>query len=293
MSNYVATRDYENGGSIILDGTADYMLNQSFFFGTNQWNPDVSQSFAIGLWVKPNDIASGQQTLFAKYQHSSFGVNNKGYYCAITSAGKVTFRIEQNSLNFFQATTANQVCFDDTWTHVFIRHDGNALGIGATHPQIFINGVGVTYSLLTTATLLGDTKSTQNFNIGRLMTGVGPNTWSQYFDGKIADMCFYWLANPTQAEIQQIYMGGPKNLDKTVLYKQQFLAAGFYHWVPHYETNEKNNRIQFLGSNYQQDHLAKGVAVNVISAVVGNYSLQEVSIPDSALSKDSPSRDGY
>ena len=174
-----------NGGSIVFDGTNDYILLPANFF-----NPDSGSPFTVSFWFKTATagIILGQQNTITPNISS-------GYVPAIytDNAGKIRTScfwggaISNNSVSTLTVT-------DNTWHNIVVTFASNS--------QIsYIDN-----------TLFATLSKTQTNYAAVYYYFIGAGTWSTwlgttgnpFFNGNIANMTFYNRAL-SAAEIQQNY----------------------------------------------------------------------------------------
>lgn len=105
------------GYSLSFDGTNDFLRME------NNSTINLTGSLTIEAWINPSSLQS--RSILNKTSGSS-----NGYELAITSAGKVTFRIDNTTLTSTLTYSAN------TWTHIAATFNSSGGSM-----KIYINGV--------------------------------------------------------------------------------------------------------------------------------------------------------
>ena len=167
------TFDSANGGSIVFDGTNDYVsFNVKLF---------TEQKFSLGFWINVNTftgvncsgaVANSRYTIFgttANYQ----GYTNTFSTCIQTSAGSNAIGTVQQS-NFLT----------NTWYYYFTVYDGSLTG-NSNRLKLWLNNIQ--YSLVYDATV----PSTPYNNNTSITIGYGPTANMPYFNGEIANVVYY------------------------------------------------------------------------------------------------------
>ena len=152
------------GYSLAFDGIDDVLRVES------NSTINLTGSLTIEAWINPSSLQS--RSILNKTSGSS-----NGYELAITSAGKVTFRIDNTTLTSSQTYSAN------TWTHIAATFNSSGGSM-----KIYINGVLDPNS--TTSSISG--------NSARLLIGA---TTSNYFNGQL-DEIRLWNTVRTETQIQ-------------------------------------------------------------------------------------------
>ena len=144
------TFDPNNGGSVVFDGTNDYVG-----FG------DILDLgiLSVNMWINCDVYNSGRQFLFGKWKNSHRAytlVLNQGG----TSAGSITSQvsIDGGSTNTGLATFSGAIDANSTWFNVGFTHDG-------TNLKTYVDGV------LGATTAIGEayTSGTSHFAIGTVL----------------------------------------------------------------------------------------------------------------------------
>jgi len=169
------TFDSANGGSIVFDGTDDYVEipdSSDWDFGTG--------NFAIELFVKADSV-SGTRPLLSVRQAGSGGW---GVYFA---SNVVTFYSDSGSV-FNYSTSSNSFSTTGVWRHVVVTRVGNTF-------TTYIDGVSKGTG---TSTNSIDNSANDVLTIGK----VWPSGMT-YFDGSISGVKIYKGKGLTAAEVTQ------------------------------------------------------------------------------------------
>ena len=167
----------DNGGSIVFDGTNDYVEipdSSDWDFGTG--------NFAIELFVKADSV-SGTRPLLSVRQAGSGGW---GVYFA---SNVVTFYSDSGSV-FNYSTSSNSFSTTGVWRHVVVTRVGNTF-------TTYIDGVSKGTG---TSTNSIDNSANDVLTIGK----VWPSGMT-YFDGSISNLKIYKGKGFTAAEVLQNY----------------------------------------------------------------------------------------
>ena len=151
------TFDSGNGGSIVFDGSNDYINvdgHSSINFGSGE--------FTYEVWYKTD--ASSERGLICKYGSGDiwFATNGSALRCGIRDSSN-------NELNFYPGLSG-VTCNDDEWHHSAMARSGQ-------YVYVYIDGQ---YSSTGDNSSVGSTDSGGNTYIGALT----PGAWE--FDGEIA-----------------------------------------------------------------------------------------------------------
>ncbi len=176
------TFDPNNGGSVVFDGTNDYVG-----FG------DILDLgiLSVNMWINCDVYNSGRQFLFGKWKNSHRAytlVLNQGG----TSAGSITSQvsIDGGSTNTGLATFSGAIDANSTWFNVGFTHDG-------TNLKTYVDGV------LGATTAIGEayTSGTSHFAIGTVLF-INDTSPLDPFNGKIANLKIYNRALSSEEIIQ-------------------------------------------------------------------------------------------
>lgn len=283
-------------GSIYLDGVADYLQNQSVFYGTAPFNVNIASNFTFSIWVKPTDLSKGFQTIFSKYDYST-AQNQLGYYLETDANGRLYFRMIENQASggdYAEAQTSDGALQDNEWTHIVVTHDGDTIDLfgSATHPRIYINGEqDSTLHWNRLNQVVGPTQATNAvFYVGRREVGAG--SFGFYFEGYVSHLINIVNYDAGLGGARQLYNGGtppdPTKLDQT--YTQLLFGSNMARWIAFGQTSDVQPLVPIFGSNYQRSAHAYVDNHSVFSTVGAFYSLQEIGLVDASRSIDTPGR---
>jgi hypothetical protein len=178
------TFDSGNGGSIVFDGSNDYVDFDDIL--------DLS-TLSVSMWINCDVYNSGRQFLFGKWKNShrayALVLNQSG-----TSAGSITSQIsiDGGSSNIGLATDSGVIDANGTWFNVGFTHDGTTL-------KTYVNGV-----LGATATIGGAyTSGTAHVAVGTILFSNDTSPLNP-FNGQIANTQVYNRAL-SSSEVLQNY----------------------------------------------------------------------------------------
>jgi len=169
------TYSSDNGGSIVFDGTNDY-IDVS---GTASLNAPISINFTLSVWMYPTKTGNWQGVLT---KNRSTGTQ-VGLF--LSSSNEFVFGFSGTGGNLVGSTFST-----NTWYHIVLVQTAN------TSRKIYING-----SLDATKTSSFGTASSgsQTFRLGQA-SGV-----NEYFGGRISNASIYNNKALTAAEVEQNY----------------------------------------------------------------------------------------
>jgi hypothetical protein len=166
-----------NGGSIVFDGTNDY-VNIGVGKGVNQFSGD----FAISVWVMTDSTGSTFGNIIGDYYTNSVGTTNE-WQLMISNGAQISFyRVGTGSIfNIASGYSAN------TWINVAVTR------------------IGSTISLYTNSNLIATATNSEIFGTatGNLNIGIDGNNTSEPFKGKIATVQIYKNKGLSAAEVSQ------------------------------------------------------------------------------------------
>ena len=143
----------DNGGSIVFDGTNDYVNNSTLTISGNQ-------SFSWSAWIRPT--ATGTPVFFG---NNSTGLGMVSYWDSANNKVRVgTWGIDR--------LTSGTTILPSTWGYTFWTWDGTTL-------TSYTNGIA------------DGTATGFSFNISNIYTTIGNSVNSQYFNGRISQTFIY------------------------------------------------------------------------------------------------------
>jgi hypothetical protein len=178
-STAAPTYDSANGGSIVFDGTNDYVN-----IGVNKGVNEFSEDFAVSVWVMvdPSSIAFGN--IIGDYYTNGISTTNEWQFMMGTSAQIVLYRVGRGYI--FNSIPSGYST--NTWINVTISR------------------IGSTLSLYSNANLLTTTPSSNEIfgtNTGNFNIGIDGNNTSEPFKGKIANVMIYKNKGLSESEVLQ------------------------------------------------------------------------------------------
>jgi len=187
-----------NGGSIVFDGTNDYVnLGDSDLFSFTSGG-GIDLPFTVGCWVRLNAYGSGAALytmLLSKSRFSGGWTREWGFsHANSTGIGVVLF---VNDFNYIGKTVDSPLSLN-TWNYCVSTYNGNETAGGLS---IYINGILQSTSNITAGTYTGMSNTTVPVEIGR-QNNIGGD--SGYLNGNIANTQIYNRAL-TASEVLQNY----------------------------------------------------------------------------------------
>ena len=169
------TYSSDNGGSIVFDGTNDY-IDVS---GTESLNAPISINFTLSVWMYPTKTGNWQG-VFTKNRSTGTQV---GLF--LSSSNEFVFGFSGSGGNLIGSSFST-----NTWYHIVLVQAAN------TSRKIYING-----SLdITKTSSFGTTSSgSETFRLGQA-SGV-----NEYFGGRISNASIYNNKALTASEVLQNY----------------------------------------------------------------------------------------
>ena len=174
------TFDNGNGGSIVFDGSDDYITfssSSSFGFGTGD--------FTVELFIRPDVVPSTHMGLCASLNTGT----PVGFYFGADSLGYISFSFNDVSTSAINGNSTDIKWAANVWQHIVLRRESGDV-------MIFLDGSQIG----TTKTNTADLGTSDSFIIGRIFTNIS----MYYFDGKISNLKLYSKALTT-SEIEQNY----------------------------------------------------------------------------------------
>jgi len=155
------TYNSNNGGTILLDGTNDYIdcgTNSLLTFNDGTDLNDIP--FSMGVWVKFNSV-SGYQLVIAK---SDYGYNRREFLFFTNSDSKIHFNLmKSNDYNSRIGRYYNTVLTTGIWYNLVTTYNGSKLESGI---KIYMNGVRVDDTTDSVGTYPGLSRTTTPFCFG-------------------------------------------------------------------------------------------------------------------------------
>jgi len=152
-----------NGGTILLDGTNDYIdCGTETLLTFNDGSNFNDIPFTMGVWVKFNSL-SGYQLVIAK---SDFGSspNKREFLFFTNNNSRIHFNL-MNSNNYGNRIGRyyDSILSTNAWYHMFVTYNGLKLENGI---KIYINGVRVDDRSDSSGTYSGLSRTTTPFSFG-------------------------------------------------------------------------------------------------------------------------------
>lgn len=156
-----------NGGSILFDGTNDYVAIP------NSTSLQVADTFTVSAWIKASNL-SARYGIFSTRANNTTGC----WQFEVGTGSGGTGRILITGIGTFIAESSNNVISANQWYHISVVKVNNATQ-GAT---LYVNGVAISNALTTAYTI------SNNSDEKRIAIGTAS---SQYFPGNIAMVSLY------------------------------------------------------------------------------------------------------
>jgi hypothetical protein len=165
-----------NGGSILFDGTNDYILGSSaanLNFGTG--------NFTACAWFKSN--TSIRRTILSRFDSDGLGIVERGYYIDILATGKIRSAFETNGSNY-RVVDSNTVVNTNSYFYVSITRTNQ------TTINCYINGIFENSNTLTGGSPSSIDTVTAPFSIARQTDYQAPS-FSNNFIGNVSTAQMY------------------------------------------------------------------------------------------------------
>jgi hypothetical protein len=190
-----------NGGSIVFDGTNDYVdCGTISSLGSNSANP-----FSVSCWVKKN--INGSQTTFEKFQ-GSLPAGIFAWLVRLDEPSTYDVSFYLNRSQQVQTTISSLgVLSLDTWVNITVTYDGS-------FGYLYINGV-----FKSSGATNNGTTSTRNFILGYTSNNNG-----QFLNGNISNVLGY-TRTLSAAEVLQNYNVTKSMFDISGLYETMTYTA--------------------------------------------------------------------
>jgi hypothetical protein len=173
----------DNLGSIVFDGTNDYMIftsSSNYSYGTN--------NFSIDYWINFNSLTSTQQSLLDAYSSPSNSSSGGTFGFVVTNTQIITYA--NNGVIFTSSSISLPV---NTWINLsFVRSSGTL--------YIYRNSL-----LIDSAPCSWNFQFTGNATLPFLYIGINPGANGNYFNGKIGNFRIYKERALSASEILQNY----------------------------------------------------------------------------------------
>lgn len=174
-STAAPTYSTANGGSIVFDGSNDY-VNIGVGKGVNQFSAD----FTVSAWVMADSTGSGFGNIIGDYYTNSLATTNEWQLMMSNGAQISFYRVGTGSIfNIASGYSAN------TWINVTVSR------------------IGSTISLYTNSNLIATATNSQIFGTatGNLNIGIDGNNTSEPFKGRIATIQIYKDKGLSESEV--------------------------------------------------------------------------------------------
>jgi hypothetical protein len=164
------TFDSANGGSIVFDGTNDY-INLG-----NILNFERTDEFSISTWINVSSLTNYGMIL------CKMDINQKGYFLYFEPTGAIGFCL-RNTFNTNEILTFTQNTISlNNWVNICVTYNGNSLASGVIFYLNNINQTNTVSKDLLSASII----NTSNNSIGSRI-----NFNNGYVNGKISIVTVY------------------------------------------------------------------------------------------------------
>jgi hypothetical protein len=193
LNNMEAADRYEDehrGKAINFSGTDEYANRGD----TDTFDLSPTDDKSISFWIK---ATSSGGDIFSKVDTA--GANGWNITWFGTPARSISFYMKDGSGNR-RWVVSDDVCDDDTWTHVVVTHNGTTNA--AAGVKIYINGTESSAYTIWDDDTLGTTANARALTIAARNSGA-----SSFFTGKLDEIMIFDKVLST-AEVEFIYRNG-------------------------------------------------------------------------------------
>ncbi len=174
------TFNSDNGGSIVFDGTNDYVN-----LGNNTLGVEVQDKSGC-VWIYQTATTSTVAGIIDKDFETNFTTYG-GWGFWITSANKMSFWLQGNK----DLTDTGTSITNNTWQHISFSYNSTAKSV-----SFYLNGIFT--STITNATIVEKVSNTTPLKFGAIRAG------SNFYTGRIASALVY-NRQLSASEVQQNY----------------------------------------------------------------------------------------
>ena len=175
------TFDRDKGGSIVFDGSDDYVD-----LG-NVLDKERTDAFSISCWCYVQ--STGTDAIFTKM------VSNRGYAIFVRGGDELQFSLRNSGSNLIDIFTTSNPITANQWLNICCTYDGSSSSTGVI---LYVNSVSKSFTTNNNS-LSATTSNSANCNIGRR-----DDSSQLPFEGSIATSLMYNRAL-TAAEVLQNY----------------------------------------------------------------------------------------
>jgi hypothetical protein len=164
------TFNSSNGGSIVFDGSNDYVDLGNIL------NFERTDKFSISAWVNASSLSSFGMIL------CKMDTNQKGYFLDWETTGAITFSLRNTAnTNDFLTTTVGIISINN-WVNVCVTYNGGSSATGVT---FYLN------SIQQSKTISRDVLSSSIVNTYSNIIGARVSFNNGYVNGKISQLTVY------------------------------------------------------------------------------------------------------
>ena len=156
-----------SGGSILFDGTDDYVII------SNSTSLQVADTFTISAWIYANNLST-RYGIFSTRTSNTTGC----WQLEVGTGGSGVGRVTVTGIGTFIIESISNVIASNVWTNICFVKPNNATQGGI----IYVNGLSVSIYSTAAYTILN--------NSDNKVIGSGTNL-GQNFPGRIANVCLY------------------------------------------------------------------------------------------------------
>ena len=190
-----------DGGSIVFDGTNDYIdLGDTF----DDIIAGADKKFSMEIWINPDTVSESSQHLISKQGDSNFSENNREFYIKLSNDEVSSFAsFNPSTAQSRQYTTSSANLTAGSWHHIVLVYDGSIDAAGRF--TFYVNGQNEAATVTYSNGSWGDIQDTAaRFAIGAMVGANVANSPLAPYNGKVSNAKVYSRLL-TAAEVEQNY----------------------------------------------------------------------------------------
>jgi len=193
------TKGAVSQGSLLLDGTADYVTVSDHDDFTFSNNSDSDSAFSVSAWVYLDDLGAATPIL-TKWNTTSSNKREWQLNVQVTT-GLVFFLLyDETNVVYHEAKTTTALSAA-TWYHITATYDGSGGASGGSGIKIYIDGTSDTLTVTNDSSYVIMRNTAADVIIG------AETSASTFFDGKL-DEISVWDKELTAANVTELYNDG-------------------------------------------------------------------------------------